>query len=109
MRTTEFSLTEMTARMEAGSVFGSVVVKNFEEPEVDMRSRPVLSLQWLDEFLELEEISNAQGRVSTDVRFHDIVDIEHPELALSELNQAYYLELILDSLKFDSDLLPYSN
>lgn len=108
MRTTEFSLTEMTARMETGDVFGSVVVKNFEEPEVDMQVKTNFELQWLDEFLQLEEISNAKGRVSTDVRFHDIVDIEHPELALSDLNQAYFLELILDSLSFDSKFIPTS-
>lgn len=106
MRTTEFSLTEMTASMESGNVYGSVVVKNFEEPDVDMRIKTDFELEWLDEFLQLEEIDNATGRVSTDIRFHDIVDIEHPELALTELNQAYFMELILEDLKFESKLLP---
>ena len=106
MRTTEFSLTEMTARLESGNVLGSIVVKNFEEPDVDMQVKADFELEFLDEFFQLDQLENATGRVKTDVRFHDIVDIDNPALALTDLNQAYYMELILDELKFESDSLP---
>lgn len=106
MRTTEFSLTEMTARLENGNVLGSVMVKNFEEPDVDVQIKSNFELGFLVDFFQVDQIKNASGTVSTDIRFHDIVDLDNPELALRDLNQAYFMELILDQLKFESDLVP---
>jgi hypothetical protein len=106
MRTTEFSLTGITASLENGNVNGSLVVKNFLEPDVDMQVQADFDMEFLAEFSQLDEISDASGKVSVDVRFHDIIDLDHPEKALEDLNQAYYLELLLDKLSFDSDILP---
>lgn len=80
MRTMEFSLTDMTAKLESGKFLGSVVVSNFEEPEVDMQLNADFNLEFLAGFLNLTHIENASGNVSLEMKFHDIIDLYQPEL-----------------------------
>jgi len=40
------------------------------------------------------------------MNFHDIIDIDNPEQALSKLNQAYFSELKIDNLSLASKDLP---
>lgn len=106
MRSTEFSLTGITANLEQGNVTGDLVVKNFLEPDVDMQVKAEFDMEFLSEFSQVEEISEASGKVSAEVRFHDIIDLDNPETALQEFNQAYFMELLLDGLSFDAEALP---
>ncbi len=106
MRTMEFSLTDMTAKLESGKFLGSVVVRNFEEPEVDMQLNADFNLEFLAGFLNLTDIENASGNVSLEMKFHDIIDLDQPELALNDLNQAYFSELKVTDLSLSSADLP---
>ena len=106
MRTTEFSLTGITASLEKGEVTGALVVKNFLEPDVDMQVQAEFDMEFISEFSQVEEISDASGKVTGEVRFHDIVDLDNPASALEEFNQAYFMELLLDGLRINSDVLP---
>ncbi|MCG8320036.1 MAG: hypothetical protein MI921_11075, partial [Cytophagales bacterium] len=106
MRTMEFSLTDMTAKLESGKFLGSVVVSNFEEPEVDMQLNADFNLEFLAGFLNLTDIENASGNVSLEMKFHDIIDLDRPELALNDLNQAYFSELKVTNLSLSSAHLP---
>ena len=106
LTTTEFSLTGMTARLEKGNILGSVVVRNFEEPEVDMQIKADFDLEFLASFFELEDIQRAAGKAVVDMRFHDVVDLDHPEKALSQVNQAYFMEILVDDLELESGALP---
>ena len=106
MRTMEFSLTDMTAKLESGKFLGSVVVSNFEEPEVDMQLNADFNLEFLAGFLNLTHIENASGNVSLEMKFHDIIDLDQPELALNDLNQAYFSELKVTNLCLSSAHLP---
>ena len=39
--------------------------------------------------------------------FHDIIELDRPELAINELNQAYFTELKVEGFTFEStDLYP---
>ncbi len=105
-RTTTFSLEDMTAKLEKGKFLGNVVITNFEEPEVDMQLDADFNLEFLVGFLNLNEVDNATGNVSLKMNFHDIVDIDHPEQALSKLNQAYFSELKINNLSLSSKDLP---
>ena len=105
-RTSGFSLQNMTASLEKGNVVASIEVKNFDEPDVDMQMKADFDLDFLAEFFELDMVENPSGKLSVDMKFHDIIDIEHPELALTDLNQAYYMELIIDNLQLESSMLP---
>ena len=105
LKTMEFSLKGMTAKLENGNLLGSVVVKNFEEPEVDMQLNADFDLEFLTRFLNLEGLK-AGGNAELEMRFHDIIDLDRPELAINELNQAYFTELKVEGLSLESTDLP---
>ncbi|CAL2084934.1 AsmA-like C-terminal region-containing protein [Tenacibaculum sp. 190524A05c] len=105
-RTTTFSLEDMTAKLGKGKILGNVVINNFDEPEIDMRLNTDFNLEFIADFLNLSDVDITSGNVSLKMNFHDIVDINNPELALSRLNQAYYSELKIDSLSLSSKDLP---
>jgi hypothetical protein len=104
--TMEFSLTDMTASLEKGEFKGSILVKNFESPEIDMKVKSNFNLGFIADFLELEQVQDASGSVSLKMNFHDIIDIDNPEKALQKLNQAYFTELIVKNLSLTAKQLP---
>ncbi|GGG32045.1 hypothetical protein GCM10011344_36230 [Dokdonia pacifica] len=104
--TMEFSLTDMKASLEKGEFQGSVFVKNFESPEVEMQIDSNFNLDFIADFFELEQVQDASGQVSLKMNFHDIIDVDHPEKALQKLNQAYFSELIVKDLSLDAKELP---
>ncbi|WP_430411724.1 AsmA-like C-terminal region-containing protein [Kordia sp.] len=104
--TMEFSLTDMTASLEKGEFKGSILVKNFEAPEIDMQIDSNFNLNFIAAFFELEQVQGASGQVSLKMNFHDIVDIDKPETALQKLNQAYFAQLKVKDLSFNAKNLP---
>ncbi len=104
--TMEFSLTDMTASLEKGEFQGSIFVKNFESPEVDMQIQSNFNLGFITDFFELEQVQDASGEVSLKMNFHDIIDIDNPVKALEKLNQAYFTELIVKDLSLVAKELP---
>jgi len=106
LSTMEFSLTNMTANLDKGKFLGSVVMKNFEEPEIDMQLEADFNLDFLAGFLNLNDIEDVMGSVEMNMKFHDIIDIDNPEHTLKDLNQAYFAELKIDNLRFNSEKLP---
>lgn len=105
LKTMEFSLEGMTAKLENGTLLGSLSVKNFEEPEVDMQLNADFDLEFLTKFLNLEGVK-AGGNAQLEMRFHDIIDLDRPDLALNELNQAYFSELKIEGMSLESTDLP---
>ncbi len=105
-RTTTFSLEDMTAKLEKGKFSGNVVINNFDKPEIDMQLNADFNLEFMTDFLNLDEVNITSGNVSLKMNFHDIIDIDNPEQALSKLNQAYFSELKIDSLSLSSKDLP---
>ena len=108
LSTMEFSLTDINANLETGRFVGTVWVKNFEEPEIDVELDADFNLDYLVGFLNLNDYQGATGSVDMKMRFHDIIDLNHPEHALNDLNQAYFAELVVDSLTLESADLPAS-
>ncbi|UII74641.1 AsmA-like C-terminal region-containing protein [Flagellimonas sp. HMM57] len=106
MKTMEFSLTDMNAKLESGNFSGALVVKNFEEPEVDMQVDADFNLAFMTKFLNITDIENVSGNVFLKMRFHDIIDLDQPEKAISDLNQAYFSELKVTNLQISSANLP---
>lgn len=104
--TMEFSLLDMTASLEKGTFLASIQVKNFDEPDVEMRLDADFELDFLAQFLNLNDIEEMTGQVITHMRFHDIIDLDHPEHALNELNQAYYAEMTINDLHVETTGLP---
>ncbi|WP_299429562.1 AsmA-like C-terminal region-containing protein [uncultured Maribacter sp.] len=104
--TMEFSLTDMTASLEKGEFKGSLFVKNFESPEIDMQLNSNFNLDFVTDFFNLQQVQDASGQVSLKMNFHDIIDIDNPEKALEKLNQAYFAELLVKDLSLSSKELP---
>ncbi len=104
--TMEFSMKNMTANLETGKFLGSMLVQNFEEPDVNMEVDAEFDLDFVADFLNLTDYQDASGSVALKMKFHDIIDLDHPEQALSDLNQAYYSELKIKDLKVSSTELP---
>ena len=106
LRSSKFSLKDMTAKLETGKFLGNIVVTNFEAPEVDMQLNADFNLEFMTSFLNINEIENTSGDVSLEMNFHDIIDIDQPQLTLNKLNQAYFSELKISNLSFSSKDLP---
>ncbi len=106
LRTTTFSLEDMTAKLEKGNFLGNVVIHNFEEPDIEMRINTVFNLEFMAKFLNLNDINISSGDISLEMNFHDIIDIDNPQHTLNKLNQAYFAELKVDNLSLSSKELP---
>ena len=104
--TMEFSLNDMTATLEKGEFKGSIFVKNFDSPEVDMKINSNFNLNFITDFFELEQVQNASGQVSLKMNFHDIIDVNNPEKALQKIKQSYFTELIVKDLSLVAKELP---
>ncbi|MEM6802853.1 MAG: hypothetical protein AAF696_15695, partial [Bacteroidota bacterium] len=104
--TMEFSMSNMTANLEKGNFIGNLSVKNFEEPDIQMEVDANFALDFIAEFLNLNEYEDAKGSVDLKMNFHDIIDLDHPEEVLNNLDQAYYSELTLKDLSINSAQLP---
>jgi hypothetical protein len=106
MSTMEFSLSNITAKLEEGSFLGSMMIKNFEEPEVDMKLDADFDLDFIVKFLNLKNVDDTSGNISLNMNFHDIIDIDNPQLALNQINKAYLIELLVKDLSITSNDLP---
>jgi len=106
LKTMKFSLANMNAKLESGNFSGSILVENFEEPEVDVQLDVDFNLAFMTKFLNITDIENATGNVSLKMNFHDIIDLDNPENALNDLNQAYFSELKVSNLSIASSDIP---
>lgn len=100
--TMEFSLVDFSAKPEAGTFSGNLMVKNFESPEIDMRLRSEFDLDFLAKFFNITGLQDLQGQVALTMNFHDIVDLAHPEKSIEKLNESYFTELDVKNLRFRS-------
>ena len=106
LSTMEFSMSNMSANLEKGKFVGNVAVKNFEEPDIKMEVDAKFDLDFIAEFLNLNEYEDALGTVDLKMNFHDIIDLDRPEEVLNNLDQAYYSELTLKDLSINAAQLP---
>ncbi|NRA51857.1 MAG: hypothetical protein HRU12_22250, partial [Phaeodactylibacter sp.] len=102
MESMEFSIEDFTSKLEQGNFTASLFVKNFVEPDVELRVNTDFNLAFITQFLDLDYIENASGNVKLDMHFHDIIDLDHPETILNKSDQAYYSELTIKNLHLES-------
>ena len=104
--TMAFSMQNMTAKLEGGELIADLSLENFDSPEVEMKVNSSFDLNFIAEFLNLDDYRDASGTVDLSMNFHDIIDLDRPELTLNDLEQAYYSELSIRDLSLASDNLP---
>lgn len=98
--TMEFSLTDFTAKPEAGIFSGNLFVKNFEAPEIEMKLRSEFDLEFLAQFLNITDLKDLKGHVALTMNFHDIINLNNPEQSIEKLNESYFTELEVKNLSF---------
>lgn len=96
----EFRLTDFTARPEAGTFATNLIVKNFESPDIDMSLDSDFDLGFLTSFINATNFEDLEGKIKMHMKFHDIIDLTHPEKSIERLNEAYYSEILVEDLKF---------
>lgn len=102
--TMRFELENFSARPEAGTFSGNLVVENFESPDIDMKLISDFDLDFLARFLNADALKGLAGRVKLTMNFRDIIDLEHPEKSIEKLNESYYSELDIQNLSFTTDV-----
>jgi len=98
--TMAFSLQDFSARPEAGIFSGNLHVKNFDSPEIEMTLRSEFELDFLAQFLEIQDLQDLKGSVALTMNFHDIIDLTQPEKSIEKLNESYFTELEVKDLSF---------
>lgn len=99
----EFSINNMSAKLERGNFLGSLMVKNFKHPEIKAQLDLDFNIKFVTDFFNINSIKNTSGNISLKMNFHDIIDLNRPELTLNNLNKAYYSEINIDNLSITSD------
>lgn len=102
----EFSITNINATLEKGKFKGALIVKNFKHPEVNAQIDANFNIKFITDFFNINNIKNTSGNIDLKMNFHDIIDINQPELALNNLNRAYYSEIKIEDLNIVSEDLP---
>ena len=102
LSTSRFELKDFEARPEAGKFKGFLIVDNFLSPEIDMRLESDFNLDFLADFFELDNLYKLKGQVLLNMNFHDIVDLDNPAKSLEKIDQAYYADLKINNLSFES-------
>ncbi len=103
MKTAELKLLDIAARPGAGIFSGNVVIKNFEDPHINVDLHSDLDLVFLGEFLNMDNLKGIKGKVMLDMRFNELVDFQQPENNLVKLKEGIDSELQIKDL---SILLP---
>jgi hypothetical protein len=102
LTSSEFSLTNFSARPEAGVFSANLIVQNFESPEIDLTVDSDFDLDFLAKFLNITNLRNLTGKVSLSMKFKDIIDLSRPERSIEEFNKSYFSELRIENLSFTS-------
>lgn len=102
LTTMELRIKDFSAKPDAGTFTGDLVVKNFESPEIDLKLTSDFELEFLAKFFNINDLRGLQGKVFITMNFHDIIDLEHPERAIEKLNESYFSKLKVENLQFSS-------
>jgi hypothetical protein len=100
LSTSVFKLLDFNARPGTGAFKGSVIIRNFEDPYVDMNLFADLDLSFIGEFLGLEDFQGIKGKVTASLSFDELMDLDVPELSLGRLKEGVDSEIRIQDLSF---------
>lgn len=101
--TMEFGIRDFSARPEAGTFTGNLVVKNFESPDIDLKLNSDFDLNFLAKFFGLKDLYDLMGKVELSMNFKDIIDLDQPEKSIERLNESYFTQLKITDLSFGKE------
>ncbi|MEX2484320.1 MAG: AsmA-like C-terminal region-containing protein [Brumimicrobium sp.] len=98
--TMRLSINDFTAKPETGIFDVNLSVVNFDSPDIDLKLKTLFELDYLAQFLEVEDLQELKGHVELEMNFHDVIDLNQPEKSIEKLNESYYTRLDVDDLSF---------
>ncbi len=105
--TMSLKISDFRARPETGTFRGGVSIENFDSPDIQMTLNSEFNLEFLADFLNIQNLRELKGKVALDMNFHDIIDLNDPTKAIERLNESYYTELKVEDLNFVSPDLDF--
>ncbi len=98
--TMEFGLQNFSAKPEAGTFSGNLIVKNFETPDINLQLQSDFQLEFLAKFFDLKNLSDLKGKINLVMNFRDIIDLDQPEKSIERFNESYFTQLKIENLSF---------
>ena len=100
LSSSEFRLTDFNAQPEQGLVKANIIIRNFDDPYVNIDIKTDFDLNFLAEFLQLENIENLNGKVLLTVNYNELIDINDAENAILGFKQGLDSKLEIENLAF---------
>ena len=105
------TIQDFSARPESGNFSTDITIRNFESPEINIQLSSDFNVEFVSEFLEIDDLENISGNISLKMNFRDIIDLDQPEKTIERLNESYFTELKVTDLNFTTPSypLPFEN
>ncbi len=100
LKTSEIRLQNVYAKPEEGAFQGKLVIRDFEDPYVNVELHADLDLEFLGQFFEVEGLKKLKGQVILDMDLDEIVEMDIPKMGLAKLKEGIDSELTIRNLSF---------
>lgn len=100
LKTSEIHITNISARPGRGKFNGHIVVRDFTNPQAVVDINSELELQFLGEFLGIEDLRQTTGTIKLDMNYKEMDDIILPEESLNQLKEGIQSKLVVENLTF---------
>ena len=107
LSTSEFRLNDFNALPEQGLVKANFIIKNFEDPYVNLTIDTDFDLNFIAEFFQLDNIEQLKGKVLLSVNYNELVDVSQVENTLLGFKQGVDSKLSIENLEFRFPNYPY--
>ncbi len=108
LTTTEFRLTDITARPEEGVFTGDILIRNLADPHISVKLYSDIQLEFLGAFLGIEGMRKIKGQILLSMDFQELVDFTLPENQMVKLKEGIDSELRVKNLSFTFPDYPYA-
>ncbi len=98
--TSVFELRNFSFRPARGNFKGNLLIRDFTNPQVALTLMSDLDLDFVAEFLQINEVKNLKGNVRLNINFSELIDIGTPENSLMRLKEGIESELIVSNVSF---------
>lgn len=107
LRTSEVHIAQVHARPGQGIFDGNFVIKDFTDPHINVQVNADLELQFLGEFLGVDDLEQIKGRIKLSMNFNEMADLDDPDQLLVKLKKGIESELIVENLSMRVPGYPY--
>lgn len=100
LKSSELRLQQFTAKPEQGIFQGTLIIRDFEDPYINVNLHADLDLEFVGQFLQLEGLQRIKGQILLDMDFNELIDLSMPGESLAQLKEGLDSELTIKDLSF---------